>query len=95
MLFVDSETEVETIINNTLKHLTVIHASLAHTRLSLRKPSIHNSLVTLTMSAAELLERLTAEADIQAQLVSNQAKAILDKVIILHIINIFKIPLLD
>uniref|UniRef100_A0A1B6I6E0 SAM domain-containing protein n=2 Tax=Homalodisca liturata TaxID=320908 RepID=A0A1B6I6E0_9HEMI len=74
-----SSEEVNAMMANTLKHLTVIHASLAHMRLNLRNPCVHNSLINLKLTSAGLLEILTAEADIQAQLVMNQTNALLAK----------------
>ncbi|XP_054272195.1 uncharacterized protein LOC128992576 [Macrosteles quadrilineatus] len=71
--------EVNAILASTVKHLTVMHAALAHLRLNLRSPDVHNTLVTLTLTSAELLETLTAEADIQAQLLLNQINAVLLK----------------
>ncbi|XP_046670695.1 uncharacterized protein LOC124360819 isoform X1 [Homalodisca vitripennis] len=74
-----SSEEVNAMMGNTFKHLTVIHASLAHMRLNLRNPCVHNSLINLKLTSAGLLEILSAEADIQAQLVMNQANALLAK----------------
>lgn len=74
-----SAEEVNRIMKNSLAHLTVMHAMLAHARHQLRRPGVHNTSLNLEMSSAHLLDVLSNEAIEQARFLRNQMTAILDK----------------